>query len=258
MALYNRIDRKVDAKIVYFGPVSGGKETSITEIYRSLPPGARSSFKSVSRQEGRVLFFDFTPEDQEIAGYALRLHLYTVVDDAHDSSIWEMVFNGADGIVFVADSDPDRQQENQSRLKTLHSVLSQKEEGSRIPFVIQYNRRDTPDAPDLEEMQRHLNPDNVPGFPSVAITGEGIMPPFQSIVRMILARVSEELPQAFAGSGEITGASTEIKVHGADEEIILRIAGEAEISDSRLTVPVMAAAGTTQQKFQLVISLEKG
>lgn len=200
MALFNHVTREVHAKLVYFGPACGGKETSLTRIFRNLPPESRSNLKAMSVQGDRMLFFDFRPSDDSVAGYRVRVHIYTAVGEVRHPATWKTAFRGADGVVFVVDSDPSRQEEHLHRLNELQELLGA--EGSdidHIPLVMQYNRRDHPDAVALEELQRTLNRSNVPGFPTVATDGEGVQSPLSCLTMMVLANVRSRL-EAEAGT----------------------------------------------------------
>ncbi len=194
MALFNHVSREANAKIVYFGPGNGGKESSVTHVYRKLSPDSRSPFKAMSLQGDRMLCFDFRPAEKGIDGYNVRFHLYTVVDEVQKLNSWKMALKGADGVLFVADSHPARQKENLDRLNELQELLAAEGSGiDQIPLVIQYNRRDIPDAVPLDEMQRRLNRFNVPGFPSVATSGDGVLPPLSCLIKMVLGRIRETL-----------------------------------------------------------------
>jgi signal recognition particle receptor subunit beta len=218
MALFNHVIREVNAKIVYFGPGFGGKETSVTHIYRKLNPEFRSALKAMTVQGNRMLFFDFRPAEKGVEGYSVRFHLYTVVDEVLKPSTWKMVLKGADGVVFVADSDPTRQQENLDRLNELQTLLTAEGSGiDQIPFVIQYNRRDVPGAVALEEMQRVLNRDNAPGFPSTATTGDGVLPPLSSIIKMSLAKIRESLAEIAVPAAVEIETEVEVEAEVQDE-----------------------------------------
>jgi signal recognition particle receptor subunit beta len=279
MALFNHVIREVNAKIVYFGPGFGGKETSVTHIYRKLNPEFRSALKAMTVQGNRMLFFDFRPAEKGVEGYSVRFHLYTVVDEVLKPSTWKTVLKGADGVVFVADSDPTRQQENLDQLNELQTLLTAEGSGiDQIPFVIQYNRRDIPDAVPLEELQRRLNRYNVPGFPSVATTGDGVLPTLSSIIKMSLAKIRESLAEIAVPvkvetevvaapevplvdetvefpSGEPACLGGAALVEGGTEDIRLEISGDGLLADGRLTVPITVTAGTGSRKFRLTISL---
>ena len=241
MALFNHVIKEVNAKIVYFGPGFCGKETSITHIYRKLNPEFRSVIKVMTVQGNRMLFFDFRPTEKGVEGYSVRFHLYTVVDEVLKPSTWKMVLKGADGVVFVADSDPARQQENLDRLNELQTLLVAEGSGvDQIPFVMQYNRRDVPDAVALEEMQRSLNRSNVPGFPSVATTGDGVLSPLSNLIKMVLAKIRETLAE-----------SVEAKVKGEEEAAPEPPSGmevaEAVVPDTTLEGGEVATSGETAE-----------
>lgn len=233
MALFNHVIREVNAKIIYFGPGFGGKETSVTHIYRKLNPEFRSALKAMTVQGNRMLFFDFRPTEKGVDGYSVRFHLYTVVDEVIKPSTWKMVLKGADGVVFVADSDPTRQQENLDRLNELQALLAAEGSGiDQIPFVIQYNRRDVADAVALEEMQRCLNRSNVPGFPSVATTGDGVLPPLSSLIKMVLAKIRESLAETPGAA--VAEVETEVEVPAesqveAEARAELKVEAESEV-----------------------------
>jgi signal recognition particle receptor subunit beta len=246
MALFNHVIREVNAKIVYFGPGSGGKETSLTYIYRKLNPEHRSAIKAMTVQGNRMLFFDFHPAEKGTDGYNARFHLYTVTDEVINPSTWKMVLKGADGVVFVADSSPARQQDNLDRLGELQDLLAADGSGvDQIPVVIQYNRRDLPGAVSLEEMQRQLNRFNVPGFPSVATAGEGVLAPLTSLIKMVLAKIRESL----AAAGEpmppetvLSGAESAVPDHPEEAADVSvegegRGSGAAEQPSAREEVP---------------------
>jgi signal recognition particle receptor subunit beta len=291
MALFNHVIREVNAKIVYFGPGFGGKETSVTHIYRKLNPEFRSPLKAMTVQGNRMLFFDFRPTEKGIDGYSVRFHLYTVVDEVLKPSTWKMVLKGADGVVFVADSDPARQQENLDRLNELQALLAAERSGiDQIPFVIQYNRRDIPDAVPLDEMQRVLNRDNAPGFPSTAITGNGVLPPLSSLIKMSLAKIREslaetavpvevetevdEVPEILPEEEAVTSLVEPVDVSippgepfhyeeaapvtgnaASAGDIRLEITGAGLLADGRLTIPITVTTGTGSREFRLTISL---
>ncbi len=247
MALFNHVIREANAKIVYFGPGCSGKESSITHIYRKLIPDFRSSIKALALQGNRMLFYDFCPADNMVEGYVVRFHLYTVVGEVLSPSTWKMALKGVDGLVFVADSDPSRQQENLDALDELQGLLVSQGSGiDQIPLVMQYNRRDIPDAVALDELQRTLNRDNVPGFPTVAATGEGVNFPLSCLTRMVLANIREKLE--VQAQAEIK-AEEEVKVEEIPEPSVeIEAAAEEQIeaeveAEAAAEFPPMVDAG---------------
>jgi len=262
MALFNHLLREVHAKIVYYGPGGGGKETSIAHIHRHLNTESRSNVKALSVQGNRMLFFDYTPAESTVEGYGVRVHLYTVVDEVRNSSPWAIALKGSDGVIFVADSAPERQQENLDRLRDLRGLLAAAGyDIDNLPFVIQYNRRDHADAVSLAELQRSLNRGNAPGFPTVATVGEGVRAPLSCLTRMILANIRDTLEEQ-AEEQEAAAVEYEFEfeeeaelVTGGVEDIRLEITGGGLLEEGRLSVPLTVTVGADRRDFRLVISL---
>ncbi len=241
MALLNHLLREVNAKIVYIGPEGSGKQTSLAYICRSLDPDIRSSLKALTVQGNRMLFFNFCPAFNQLEGYSVRFHLYTVPGKVHMPSTWKVALKGVDGVVFVADSDPDRQQENLDMLSELQGLLALEGAGSDyIPFVVQYNRRDLPEAVPLEELQRTLNRDNVPGFPTVSSRGEGVHAPLSCLTKMILANIKDRV---------------EVEVAEAEAEALL--AAEAEKQANVEAEAQAQAADEAQAKAERQVEAER-
>jgi uncharacterized protein len=194
MALVNEAKKAINVKIVCFGPPSAGKETSLEQLYRKLGPESRGKLKSMAVQKDRMLFFDFAPPElASLGGYSLRFHVYTVPGEVANAGVWKLVMKGADGVVFVADSAPERQDENAVWLRTLEELLPEIEQGD-IPTVLFYNKRDLPGAAAVEEMQRRLNVMNSPAFPGVATGGEGVSAAFSALTAMVASRLRRTVP----------------------------------------------------------------
>ena len=159
MALFNYAKREINAKIVYYGPGLCGKTTNIKYIHEKLRPETRGKLLSLATETDRTLFFDFLPVDLgEVKGYQTRFQLYTVPGQVFYNSTRKMVLKGADGIVFVADSQREMLQANQESLANLRENLA--EQGKNIddiPMVIQYNKRDLFNAMPVEELDRFLS-----------------------------------------------------------------------------------------------------
>lgn len=195
MALINYAKREINAKIVYYGPGLCGKTTNIKYIHEKLRPDTRGKLLSLATETDRTLFFDFLPVDLgEIKGYQTRFHLYTVPGQVFYNSTRKMVLKGADGIVFVADSQREMLQANQESLANLRENLA--EQGKYIddiPMVIQYNKRDLPSAMTVEELDRALNPRRLPTFSACAHEGTGVLQTLSSIAKMILFKMRESV-----------------------------------------------------------------
>lgn len=188
MALINHAKREINAKIVYVGPASVGKATNLNYVYSKLKEAFRGTFKSMWLQNDRMLFFDFTPSGQgSLNGYNVRFHIYTVTGEITHPSSWKMVLKGADGLLFVTDSAPDRMTANLESLQGVEAALSPYGKTlNDIPCVIQCNKRDFPQALDIEEMGRALNPGNFPLYQAVASKGEGVLESLFTLVKMVL------------------------------------------------------------------------
>ena len=173
-------------KVVYYGPGASGKTTSVRYIAQKL--GAKNLVE-ISEATGRTVFFDYLPVAKRIGDREVLVSLYTVAGQAVYATTKKLILNGADGIVFVADSSEERLEENIAFLKELDEFL--REIGmdlNYIPFVLQYNKRDLEDALPLDVLQERLNTFGVPFYETVACEGRGVLEVFDAIVALILDR----------------------------------------------------------------------
>src|SRR5205809_2753297 len=191
MTFINYASREINCKIVYYGPGLCGKTTNLQFIYDSLPSNSKSKMLSLSTKTDRTLFFDFLPLDLgKIRGMRMRLQLYTVPGQVYYNSTRQLVLKGADGIVFVADSQDVALDANLESIQNLEDNL--KRQGVRIrdiPVVIQYNKRDLPNALPIEELDKDLNKLKAPTFESVATTGIGVEETLKGITQLVLAHL---------------------------------------------------------------------
>src|SRR5436305_494323 len=191
MVLFNYATKEITAKIVYYGPGLCGKTTNLQFIYDSLPSNNKSKMLSLSTKTDRTLFFDFLPLDLgKIRGMRTKLQLYTVPGQVYYNSTRQLVLKGADGIVFVADSQDFALDANLESLQNLEENL--KRQGVRIreiPLVMQYNKRDLPNALAVPELQAEANQLGVPHFESVATTGIGVEETLKGITQLVLAHL---------------------------------------------------------------------
>jgi len=188
MALVNHTTREINAKIVYYGPGLCGKTTNIHLIYHRIAPGQRGKLISLSTETDRTLFFDFLPvELGTIKNYKVRFHLYTVPGQVFYNATRKLVLKGADGVIFVADSQRAMLDADLESMTNLRDNFG--EQGinlSDFPMVIQYNKRDLPDVLSVEELNAAMNPRNVPCYEAVAMTGEGVLKTFTAISKLVL------------------------------------------------------------------------
>lgn len=184
MALINHRAREVHFKIVYYGPGLGGKTTNVKMLHERLPAERRGRLLSIATEQERTLFFDFMPVDLgQVNGFTTRFHLYTVPGQIYYRRSRRAVLQGVDGIVFVADSQVERMEANVESMQNLYDNMS--EYGydlTKIPFIIQYNKRDLPNAAPIRDLQAALNPgwpiDDAPSqkiIPDPAHPGENLV-----------------------------------------------------------------------------------
>lgn len=191
MAVINYSKKEISAKIVYYGPSLCGKTTNIQSIYASIKPEQKGKLVSLATEADRTLFFDFLPiEIANIRGFKTRLHFYTVPGQVYYNSTRRAVLTGVDGLVFVADSQRDKMEENIESLANLEENLNYYGKSLKtLPLVIQYNKRDLPDAMPVAEMEQILNQDGYPSFEAVAPTGEGVLQTLTKITKMVLKHI---------------------------------------------------------------------
>jgi mutual gliding-motility protein MglA len=194
MPLVHYTAREIICKIVYYGPARSGKTTNLHAIHGALPAATRTDMVSLATENDRTLFFDFLPMDLgEISGFRTRLQLYTVPGQVYYGATRRLVLRGADGVVFVADSHPQRCEENLESLADLQeNLLDHDLDPLDLPFVVQYNKQDLTDAIPAAEMDDVLNFRNVPAHPASAIQGLGVRATLRSISELVLRSVSRE------------------------------------------------------------------
>ena len=188
MSFINYASREINCKIVYYGPGLCGKTTNLQFIYQKTAPESKGKMISLATETERTLFFDFLPLSLgEIRGFKTRFHLYTVPGQVFYDASRKLILKGVDGVIFVADSQEERIEANIESLENLRLNLS--EQGydlDKLPYIIQYNKRDVPGALSVEELRRELNPTNVPEFEACATTGEGVFETLKAVAKLIL------------------------------------------------------------------------
>src|SRR5574337_1454560 len=160
MSMINYASREINCKLVYYGPGLGGKTTNLEHVYGKVSPNARGKMISLATETARTLFFDFLPVDLgTIRGFKTKFHLYTVPGQVYYNASRKLILKGVDGVVFVADSQIERMEANLESMQNLYDNMAQHGyDLTRIPFVIQYNKRDLPNASPIAELQHALNP----------------------------------------------------------------------------------------------------
>ncbi len=192
MPLVQYASREILCKVVYYGPARSGKTTNLQWIHRAVPAARRSDMISLATENDRTLFFDFLPLDLgDISGFRVRFQLYTVPGQVYYGSTRRLVLRGADGVVFVADSHPGRQDANVESLADLHeNLLTQGLDVRQMPFVLQYNKQDLDRAVPIAELDDALNFRDVPAHPASAVRGSGVLATVRSISELVLRGAS--------------------------------------------------------------------
>lgn len=191
MAMINISDRTISCKIVYYGTGLGGKTTNLKYIHSQLAPNCRSELVSLATETERTLFFDFLSLNLgTVQGFTTRFALYTVPGQVEYNASRKLILNGADGIIFVADSDFMRQRENVEALQNMQENLASYNLSiNEVPWVLQYNKRDLSNAISLDALERELNPLCVPSFEAIASDGIGVFATLRQMSKLVLNRL---------------------------------------------------------------------
>ncbi len=197
MSLVNYSTREITCKIVYYGPGRSGKTTNLQYVHASVPDERKGAMVSLATETDRTLFFDFLPLDLgSISGFRTRLQLYTVPGQVYYNATRKLVLRGADGVVFVADSQREQSEENIESLRNLHeNLLEQGFDVRELPLVLQYNKQDLPGVCTVEEMEDALNFRGVPAFSAAAVTGTGVFDTLRGISDLVLKSLSKKFRQ---------------------------------------------------------------
>ena len=195
MALINFARREIEVKIVFYGPAWSGKTTNVEVLHRLMPASQRGELHSLRTEQDRTLFFDYVPVQLgEIAGFRARFKLFTVPGQIFYKETRRVVLQGADAVVFVADSSPARAAANMASLVDLEENLAGHGlDLHSIPLVIQLNKRDLPDALPVADMESELNPFGVPVVEAVASDGRGVLDTLRRITDIAGQRIRENL-----------------------------------------------------------------
>jgi len=220
MSMINYASREINCKLVYYGPGLGGKTTNLEHVYGKVAPEQRGKMVSLATETERTLFFDFLPVDLgTIRGFKTRFHLYTVPGQVYYNASRKLILKGVDGVVFVADSQVERMEANIEGMQNLYDNMAQYGyDLTKVPFLIQYNKRDLPNAAPIKDLQAQLNPgwsvedpakqktkpdpwhageslvfqqdgdwvERAPYLEAVAVTGDGVFETLKAVAKMVL------------------------------------------------------------------------
>lgn len=241
MVSINYASREVCCKIVYYGPGLSGKTTNLQYVHAKVPGNTRGDLISLATESDRTLYFDFLPINiGTINGFAAKFQLYTVPGQVYYNATRKLVLRGVDGVVFVADSQPDKLDENLEALMNLQENLE--EYGYNIdemPLVIQYNKRDLPGVMSVEELRAKLNPKGRADFGASATVGNGVFDTLKMIIKLVLNRAKA------AGNSETAVAqkSDEAQEASPEPELPSRPYPTAEPVDATSGTPSSVSSG---------------
>jgi signal recognition particle receptor subunit beta len=192
MSMINYASREINCKIVYYGTGLGGKTTNLEYIYSRVNPDTKGKMISLATESERTLFFDFLPIDLgEVRGFKTRFHLYTVPGQVYYNASRRLILKGVDGLVFVADSQASRAEAN---IEAMHNLYENLEtygyELDKIPFAIQYNKRDMPNILPVTELRAQINPMGVPDFEGTAVEGKGVFETLSCVSKLVVQSLS--------------------------------------------------------------------
>ncbi|MNJ91237.1 Mutual gliding-motility protein MglA [compost metagenome] len=188
MSFINYNAKEIHCKVVYYGPSLGGKTTNIQWVYQKTAEDQKSKLVALNTDIERTLFFDFLPLNVgDIRGFKTRFHLYTVPGQVVYDASRKLILKGLDGVIFVADSQIERMDENLEALRNLERNLEQQGYDIReIPLIMQYNKRDLPNVASLAEMRSALNPYNAPEIEGCASEGKGVFESLKTVSKSII------------------------------------------------------------------------
>lgn len=194
MSFINHAQKEINCKIIYFGPGLSGKTTNIQYIYENTHEGEKGKLVSLSTENERTLFFDFLPLSVgDVGPYKARFHLYTIPGQTFYELSRDFILKGVDGIVFVADSQPERMEANIEALDGLMKSLERLGyDFSRIPTVFQYNKRDVPKPVPIDTLEASLNIYRRPNFEACAHKGSGVMDTLQTVCQLVIDQLREK------------------------------------------------------------------
>ncbi|HEY5649754.1 MAG TPA: GTPase domain-containing protein [Nitrospiria bacterium] len=193
MSFINYSAREINCKVVFYGPGLCGKTTNLQFIFKKTNPDSKGKMISLATESERTLFFDFLPLNLgSVKGFKVRFHLYTVPGQVFYDASRKLILKGVDGVVFVADSQMERMEANIESMENLRKNLQ--EQGynlDSIPFVIQYNKRDLPNAVPFDEINKALNPKGAPYFEAVAPEGKGVFETLKEIAKKVIIQLKK-------------------------------------------------------------------
>jgi mutual gliding-motility protein MglA len=250
--------KEVNCKVVFYGPGMSGKTTNLEIVHQKAPEENKGELTSISTDGDRTLFFDFMPLDLgNVAGMRTKFQLYTVPGQVYYNSTRKLVLQGVDGVIFVADSDPDKIDENiESYANLIENLAEYGKDVRELPHVIQYNKRDLPNAMSVAELDKRMNKFGVPTFEAVAYTGEGVFPTLKTLAAMVLESIERvdgrnprkpaQKPAAAPRPGAAGTATAPAPAAAKAPAMAPRAAGKPAAAAPRRAAAAPAAAATAR------------
>ncbi len=255
MVSINYATREVTCKIVYYGPGLSGKTTNLIYVHKKVPPTTRGKMISLATEADRTLYFDFLPINiGAINGFAAKFQLYTVPGQVYYNATRKLVLRGADGLVFVADSQAEKMDENIESLTNLKENLE--EYGydlKEIPIVIQYNKRDLPGVLSVAELDAKLNPLGWKSFEAEAVSGKGVFDTLKMIIKLVL----EKAKTSKSTSAPVRESAPVAEKAGEEEAVAQAVPAYAAPSGPIVEPPSPSVAEPPQQVRQPVYEAGK-
>lgn len=237
MVQINFARKEINCKIVYYGPGMSGKTTNLEMVHRKTPDGHKGELTCIATEGDRTLFFDFMPLHLgNIMGMNIKFQLYTVPGQVYYNSTRKLVLRGSDGVIFVADSSPDKMAENIESLKNLQENLAEYgKDIKELPVVIQFNKRDLPNAVPAAVLNEKLNWLGVPTFEASARTGEGVFATLKALSGLVIESINQREEKTFSG-----GAAAEMSAAAGSTESAAATSPATAVADE----PASAAASS--------------
>jgi len=243
MASINYAFKEISCKIVYYGPGLSGKTTNLQYVHQKIPTQTRGELISLATDQDRTLYFDFLPVNiGRIHGFSTKFQLYTVPGQVYYNATRKLVLRGVDGLVFVADSQKSKMDENIESYQNLVENLSEYGYNlDKITLVFQYNKRDLSPINSVEELQKILNPKDLPYFEAVAVKGIGVFDTLKCISKLVLdqAKRKQLFPQRELAVKELQKAETGVSVSPVPQSEQISVAvgssGSFDISAGQTT-----------------------
>jgi len=268
--MLNPLSRELSAKIVYYGPGLSGKTTNLQQVHSAVRPDRRGNLVSLATRTDRTIFFDFLPlKVERVAGLGVRFQLYTVPGQVFYAATRKLVLKNTDGVVFVADSQPDCRDKNLESLEDLRDNLV--EHGlSSIPIVFQYNKQDIEGALPVSEMSALLNTSGAPEFGSAVAKGQGVLETLKEVTRQVIASITKEhedarpsTPKKRAGSGDSLVDIMAAAARDAPENALARkvaeiVDGSTLRPEARRAAPEEAVHAAPTDRPPVVDGIESG